>query len=235
MLEVNGLNVGIGRMPILTDIWLTVGDGEIVTVIGPNGAGKTTLLWALTGAITITSGDVKFLGKSIKGLRPDQIVGHGIAQIPERARIFPEMTVLDHLQLGAWRRKDSREIKQDIEKIYEFFPILKERRKQVAGTLSGGERQMLAIARGLMSKPKLLMLDEPTLGLSPVLCQQLGGIVKELNQQGISILLVEQNALLALSLSHRGYVLETGRIVLQGKASDLITDENVRKSYLGLD
>jgi branched-chain amino acid transport system ATP-binding protein len=235
MLEVNGLNVGIGRMPILTDIWLTVGDGEIVTVIGPNGAGKTTLLWALTGAITITSGDVEFLGKSIKGLRPDQIVRHGIAQIPERARIFPEMTVLDHLQLGAWRRKDTREIKQDIEKIYEFFPILKERSKQVAGTLSGGERQMLAIARGLMSKPKLLMLDEPTLGLSPVLCQQLGGIVKELNQQGISILLVEQNALLALSLSHRGYVLETGRIVLQGKASDLMTNENVRKSYLGLD
>lgn len=235
MLEVKGLSVGIGRMPILTDISLTVGDGEIVTVIGPNGAGKTTLLWALTGAITITSGDVEFDGKSIRGLRPDQIVGQGIAQIPERARIFPEMTVLDHLRLGAWTRKDSREVKEDIEKIYEFFPVLKERKKQIAGTLSGGERQMLAIARGLMSKPKLLMMDEPTLGLSPVLCQELGKIVKELNQQGTSILLVEQNALLALSISHRGYVLETGRIVFQGKASDLMTNENVRKSYLGID
>ena len=235
MLEVRGLSAAIGRMPILTDISLTVDDGEIVSVIGPNGAGKTTLLWTLTGAITITAGDVEFDGKSIRGLRPDQIVRQGIAQIPERGRIFPEMTVLDHLKLGAWTRKDSREIKGDIEKIYEFFPILKERKKQIAGTLSGGERQMLAIARGLMSKPKLLMMDEPTLGLSPVLCQQLGGIVKELNQQGISVLLVEQNALLALSLSHRGYVLETGRVVLQGKASDLMTNEEVRKSYLGID
>lgn len=235
MLEVKGLSVNIGKVPILTDISLTVGDGEIVTVIGPNGAGKTTLLRTLSGTLPMASGDVKFDGKSIRGLRPDQIVKQGISQIPERGRIFPDLSVLEHLQLGAFTRKDSKGIEEDMERIYKLFPLLKQRKKQRAGTLSGGERQMIAIARGLLSRPKLLLMDEPTLGLSPILCDELSKTIQDLNQQGMTILLVEQNALLALSLSHRGYVLEIGKIVLQGKASDLMTNEDVRKSYLGID
>lgn len=235
MLEVVKLNLHIGQMVILTDVSLSVAKGEIVAIIGSNGAGKSSLLRVISGLVPATSGDIKFEGRSIRGMRPDQIVKLGISQIPERGRVFPFMTVHEHLLLGSWTRKDRHEAKSDMATIFGYFPVLEERRRQMGGTLSGGERQMLAIARALMSRPKLLLLDEPTLGLSPMMSLQLGKIVKELNRSGASILLVEQNASLALAVSHRAYVLETGKIVLEGKSSELAKNDDVRKAYLGID
>jgi branched-chain amino acid transport system ATP-binding protein len=235
MLEISSLNVNIGKLHILDDIAVNVAAGEIIAVIGSNGAGKTTLLRTISGLNTAVSGDIKFDGRNIRGLRPDSILRLGISQIPERGRVFPHMSVYEHLQLGAWLRKDSPQVKKDIAWIYDLFPILEQRRTQLAGTLSGGERQMVAISRALMSRPRLLLLDEPTLGLAPVICYQLADIITELNRQGTTVMLVEQNAMLALSVSHRGYVLETGKIVLEGESAKLKDNPRVRKAYLGLD
>ncbi len=235
MLEVTNLNVSIAQMRILADVSLLVNKGEIVAVIGSNGAGKTSLLRAISGLNPITSGEIRFEGKSITGLRPDQIVRLGISQIPERGRIFPHMTVYEHLQLGSWIQKNSKQIREDVDAVFRFFPVLEQRKKQMAGTLSGGERQMMAIARALMSRPRLLLLDEPTLGLSPLMSLQLGKIVQGLNKTGTSILLVEQNASLALAISHRAYVLETGKIVLEGRSVELAKNDGVKKAYLGID
>lgn len=235
MLEVSSLWVNIGRIRIIQDISLTVGDNEIVSVLGPNGAGKTTLLRAISGLLAIASGQVNFMGRDITGLKPHQIATRGLRQIPERARVFPLMTVYENLQLGAWTRKDGRQIGATLKRIYELFPVLEERRRQTAGTLSGGERQLLAIGRALMSNPRLLLLDEPTLGLAPIMCQQLDHIIAELHKQGASILLVEQNANFALRVSQRGYVMNTGRVVLSGTCSDLGRDDSIRRTYLGTD
>jgi len=235
MLEVINLNVSIAQMVILADVSLTVDKGEIVAVIGSNGAGKTSLLRAISGLNPITSGEIRFEGKNITGLRPDQIVRLGISQIPERGRIFPHMTVYEHLQLGSWIQKNPKQVREDMDAVFRFFPVLEQRKRQMAGTLSGGERQMVAIARALMSRPRLLLLDEPTLGLSPLMSLQLGKIVQGLNKTGTSVLLVEQNASLALAISHRAYVLETGKIVLDGTSVELARNDGVKKAYLGID
>ena len=235
MLEVSDITVFLQRVKVLRDISFNVGESEIVAVIGPNGSGKTTLLRTLSGLVSVHTGSLAFMGQKINGLKPHQIVRLGISQIPERGRVFPHMTVLEHLQMGAWTRRRSKELNRDMQNIYDYFPILAERKNQMAGTLSGGERQMIAIARALMSRPKMLILDEPTLGLAPLIRIELGNIIKKLNQQGTTILLVEQDALMALSVSHRGYVLETGRIVLEGNSTDLLENENVRKAYLGME
>jgi len=233
MLEISNLNVHIGRLQILFDVSLRVDQGEIITVIGANGAGKTTLLRTISGLNPATAGQITFQERTIVGMKPHQILKQGISQIPERGRVFPHMSVFEHLQLGAWIQKDRKQIHGDMQRIYDFFPILAKRKNQAGGTLSGGERQMLAIGRALMSRPQLLLLDEPTLGLAPVICFQLGDIIRELNRQGTTVILVEQNANLALSVASRGYVLETGRIVLQGNASELKNNPDVKKAYLG--
>lgn len=235
MLEVIGLTVYLDKIRILEDVSFHVNHEEIVALIGSNGAGKTTLLRTLSGLIQPSRGRVHFEGKNIEGLRAHQIVRLGLSQIPERGRVFPHMTVLDHLYLGAWTKRHSADVDRHMAEIYTLFPVLKGRKRQLAGTLSGGERQMIAIARALMSRPKLLILDEPTLGLSPLMRQQLGDLVQNLNQRGTTVLLVEQDALLALSISDRGYVMETGRIALEGASADLIDNQEVRRAYLGMD
>jgi branched-chain amino acid transport system ATP-binding protein len=213
---------------------LDVSAGEIVTLVGANGAGKTTLLWAISGFVIPFGGEIEFLGQGIRGLSPELIVRMGISQVPEGRAIFPLMTVLDNLEMGAYVRRDRKEIGADLGKVYELFPILKERRGQLAGTLSGGEQQMLAIARGLMSRPRLFLLDEPSLGLAPLLVEAIGGIIREIKSRGVTILLVEQNVNMALQMASRGYVLEIGKIVLQGTGEELLNNDLVKKAYLGL-
>lgn len=232
MLKVNDINVFYGSIHAIKGISFEVNEGEIVTLIGANGAGKSTTLNTVSGLLKSTSGDVEFLGKSLKGIAPHKIVELGLAQVPEGRRIFQNMTVQENLEMGAYTRKPS-EIKDSIEDVFQRFPRLYERRKQIGGTLSGGEQQMLAMGRALMSKPKLLMLDEPSMGLAPILVEQIFDIVKELNDAGTTILLVEQNAQMALSIADRGYVLETGKIVLTASASDLLENDAVKKAYLG--
>lgn len=232
MLKVNDINVFYGSIHAIKGISFEVNEGEIVTLIGANGAGKSTTLNTVSGLLKSTSGDVEFLGKSLKGTAPHKIVELGLAQVPEGRRIFQNMTVQENLEMGAYTRKPS-EIKDSIEDVFQRFPRLYERRKQIGGTLSGGEQQMLAMGRALMSKPKLLMLDEPSMGLAPILVEQIFDIVKELNNAGTTILLVEQNAQMALSIADRGYVLETGKIVLSASASDLLENDAVKKAYLG--
>jgi branched-chain amino acid transport system ATP-binding protein len=234
MLKVNKINTYYGTSPMLRDISLEVGDGEVVTVIGANGSGKTTLLRTISGFIRTVGGTIEYDGKRVDGLRPADIVKIGICHIPEGRQLFATMTVLENLEMGAYLRNDREGINNDLEQIFTFFPILKKRVKQQAGTLSGGEQQMLAIGRGLMSKPKLLLMDEPSLGLSPVLTEELGEIVLRIKAQGIAVLLNEQNAYLALTLADEGYVLELGKIVLHGKGDELLHNEEVRKAYLGL-
>jgi len=219
---------------MLRDVSLEVGDGEVVTVIGANGAGKTTLLRTISGFIRTVGGTIEYDGKRVDGLRPADIVKIGICHIPEGRQLFPTMTVLENLEMGAYLRNDREGINNDLEQVFTFFPILKERVKQQAGTLSGGEQQMLAIGRGLMSKPKLLLMDEPSLGLSPVLTEELGEIIMRVKEQRIAVLLNEQNANMALNLADEGYVLELGEIVLKGKGEDLLHNEEVRRVYLGL-
>jgi branched-chain amino acid transport system ATP-binding protein len=219
---------------MLRDISLEVGDGEVVTVIGANGSGKTTLLRTISGFIRTVGGTIEYDGKRVDGLRPADIVKIGICHIPEGRQLFATMTVLENLEMGAYLRNDREGINNDLEQIFTFFPILKKRVKQQAGPLSGGEQQMLAIGRGLMSKPKLLLMDEPSLGLSPVLTEELGEIVLRIKAQGIAVLLNEQNAYMALTLADEGYVLELGKIVLHGKGDELLHNEEVRKAYLGL-
>ena len=233
MLEVNDLHTYYGNIHALKGISLTVEQGEIVTLIGGNGAGKTTTLRTITGLIKPREGRVLLNGEDLTPYKAHDIVYKGVAMIPEGRGIFARLTVDENLDLGAYSRKDRSQIGADLEKVYSLFPRLKERRKQVAGTLSGGEQQMLAIARGLMAQPDLLLLDEPSMGLSPLLVEQIFTIIRDINNQGVSILLVEQNAQMALSIADRGYVLETGRVVLEGPAQELLHNDMVIEAYLG--
>ena len=212
---------------------LEVHKGEIVTLIGANGAGKSTTLRTVSGLLAPKSGGISFLGENIAGMPAHEIVKHGISQVPEGRRIFAEMSVQENLEMGAFTRKDKAGVEKDFEIVYNRFPRLKERRKQQAGTLSGGEQQMLAMGRALMSRPKLLLLDEPSMGLAPLLIKEIFSIIEDINHEGTTVLLVEQNANMALSIAHRAYVMETGRITLQGAAKELAASEDVRKAYLG--
>ncbi len=233
MLHVEGLNVYYGAIHALHDIAFEVNQGEIVTLIGANGAGKTTTLHTISGLIKAKSGNITFKEKNLGSVKPHQLVGMGLAQVPEGRRVFSQMSVLENLEMGAYTRRSASELKSDLQMVFSHFPRLKERIKQPAGTLSGGEQQMLAMARALMSHPSLLMLDEPSMGLSPILVQEIFSIIQEVNKEGMTILLVEQNAHMALSIAHRGYVLETGRIVMEDDAKKLLTNDDVRKAYLG--
>ncbi len=232
MLNVQNINVYYGNIQAIRDISFHVDDGEIVTLIGANGAGKSTILKSVSGLLRSKTGDITFDGKSIKSTAPHKIVAQGLAHVPEGRRVFLQMSVEENLEMGAFTAPRNT-IEDSIANVYERFPRLKERRKQVAGTLSGGEQQMLAMGRGLMSRPKLMMLDEPSMGLAPILVEQIFEIIQELNRAGTTILLVEQNALMALSIASRGYVLETGQIVLHAPASELLSNDAVQKAYLG--
>ncbi len=231
--QVQNLRVFYERVEALKGITIGMENGAIVTLIGANGAGKSTALRAISGLIAISSGEILFREKKIHGLSPQEIVRSGIAHVPEGRRVFPYMTVRENLKLGAFRRKDKEGIRNDLEGVFEHFPVLRDRRSQSAGSLSGGEQQMLAIGRALMSQPRLLLLDEPSLGLAPLMVKEVGRIIREINQKNVGIILVEQNAQMALRLAHKGYVLETGSVVLQGEASELIDNEHVKKAYLG--
>ena len=233
MLKVENINVYYGAIHALKGISVDVKEGEIVTLIGANGAGKSTILRTISGLLRTKTGNIFFEGNSVASMAPEEIVKKGISQVPEGRRIFANMTVEENLELGAYIRSDKPGIRKDIDKVFERFPRLGERRKQIAGTLSGGEQQMLAIGRGLMSQPRLLLLDEPSMGLAPLLVKEIFSIIKEINANGTTILLVEQNANMALSIAHQAYVLETGRITLSGSAKELMESEEVRKAYLG--
>jgi branched-chain amino acid transport system ATP-binding protein len=233
ILELENLHVYYGAIHAVKGISLDVGEGEIVTLLGANGAGKSTTLRAINGLNRARDGRITFQGRDITTLRPHEIVSMGIAQSPEGRRLFPRMSVLENLEMGTFQREDRSTYKEDLERVFRLFPRLQERRSQKAGTLSGGEQQMCAIGRALMAHPKLLLLDEPSMGLAPILVERIFEIVVEINREGTPVLLVEQNALMALDVAHRGYVLETGRVVLAGDASSLRNDELVRKTYLG--
>lgn len=233
LLEIKNLYVNYGAIQALLDINLVVNQGEIVTLIGANGAGKSTTLRAISRLVNLARGQIFYNGQEITRSRPDQVVSLGIAHSPEGRRVLARQTVLTNLELGAYIRSDRLGIKADIERQFLTFPRLGERRHQLAGTLSGGEQQMLAIARAVMSQPKLLLLDEPSLGLAPQVVREIFSVIRQLHEQGVTILLVEQNANLALETAHRGYVLEAGQLTLTGQASDLINDERVKKAYLG--
>ncbi len=232
MLELSGLSVSYGMIAALREVNLTVQQGEIVALIGANGAGKSTTLMAISGAVGLRAGTVTYDGRIVSGLPPHEIVALGISQSPEGRRIFPRMTVRENLEMGAFLRTKN-ELASERERVFTLFPVLAERSSQQGGTLSGGEQQMLAIGRALMSRPKVLMLDEPSLGLAPIIVSKIFKIIEEINRQGMTILLVEQNAKAALRLAHRAYVLETGNITLEGKASDLAHDPGIKKAYLG--
>jgi branched-chain amino acid transport system ATP-binding protein len=233
VLHVDDIHSFYGAIEALKGISLEVFEGEIVTLIGSNGAGKTTTLRSISGIVPPRTGSIYYLGQDITGMPGHAVAGIGIAHSPEGRRIFPRMTVLENLEMGAFTRKDGAAIRADIERVYDMFPRLKERQKQKAGTMSGGEQQMLAMGRALMAQPKLLLLDEPSLGLAPVIVDKIYEIIREINAQGVTILLVEQNANYALDVSSRGYVLETGTVALSDKSSALRTDERVMAAYLG--
>jgi branched-chain amino acid transport system ATP-binding protein len=232
MLRLEGVSVSYGMIDALKGISLTVEQGEIVALIGANGAGKSTTLMSIAGISALRSGRIWYEGSTISGCPAHKVVQMGISQVPEGRRIFPRMTVRENLEMGAFSRH-KRELANDIERVFEMFPVLSERSRQLGGTLSGGEQQMLAIGRALMSRPRLLLLDEPSLGLAPIIVSRIFKIIKEINQQGTTILLVEQNAKAALRLAHRAYVMETGKIVMQGEASVLEKDPGIKKAYLG--
>ena len=232
MLEVKDINVYYGLIHALRDVSFEVNEGEVVALIGANGAGKSTILNTISGLLHPKMGSVLFEDHDLKGVAPHKIVEHGLAQVPEGRHIFQQMTVEENLQMGAYTQPNST-IEPGIADVYERFPRLKERRRQIAGTLSGGEQQMLAMGRALMSKPKLLMLDEPSMGLSPLFVGEIFKIIEDVSKAGTTVLLVEQNAKKALSIADRGYVLETGRVVKTGKASDLLNDDSIKKAYLG--
>ena len=234
LLEIEDVSLLYGRIQALHGISLSVDEGEIVALIGANGAGKSTTMRAISGIRPVASGTIKFAGEDITKLRADLRVRRGLCQAPEGRGIFPGMTVLENLDMGAYTRRDKAGIAQDLARVLDLFPRLAERRKQAGGTLSGGEQQMLAVGRALMSRPKLLLLDEPSMGLAPMLIQQIFTIITEINQQGTTILLVEQNAQQALARAHRAYVLETGRIVKSGTGADLLHDPSVKEAYLGV-
>ena len=234
MLKLKEIQSYYGQIHALKGVSLEVKEGSICCLIGANGAGKSTTLMSISGIQRITSGDIEFKGKPINGRAPEEIVRRGIVQVPEGRRIFPLLTVQENLSLGAYLRKDKRGINDSLMRVFSLFPILEERRKQVGGTLSGGEQQMLAIARGLMSTPRLLLLDEPSLGLAPLIVEHIMGIIRQIREeQGVTILLVEQNAQAALELADYGYVIETGRVVLEDKARSLLENPKVREAYLG--
>jgi len=234
LLEVSGLASQYGPIKAIFDVSLTVNQGELVAMVGANGAGKTTLLRAISGVQPISAGSIRFDGRDMKRLAPYRVVASGIGHVPEGRQVFAPLSVEDNLRLGAYNRRQDREaVNADLEQIFTLFPILAERRNQAAGTLSGGEQQMLAIGRSLLGKPRLLLLDEPSMGLAPLLVEEIFRVIAELNGQGVTVLLVEQNARAALSIADRGYVLETGKVVMSAPARDLLKDENVRKAYLG--
>jgi len=232
MLNVTDINVYYGAIHALKGLSFHVEEGEIVSLIGANGAGKTTAMHTVSGLLRSKTGDITFLGSSIAKTEPHKIVRQGLAQVPEGRRVFASMTVQENLEMGAFIRKGAG-IAEDLEKVFNRFPRLKERRKQLAGTLSGGEQQMLAIGRALMSRPKMLLLDEPSMGLSPILVQEIFDCITEVNRDGTTVLLVEQNAKMALSISRRAYVLETGTLFMEGDAVDLLNNEEIRRAYLG--
>lgn len=233
MLEIKDLHVSYGGIQALRGVSLNVPDGKIVTLIGANGAGKSTLMRTISGLVKAQSGSILWNGQELLGKPIDQIVSSGIAMSPEGRRVFADLTVLENLKIGAYLRKDKAETEKDLEWVYSLFPRLKERSWQSAGTLSGGEQQMLAVGRALMAKPKMILMDEPSMGLSPLLVKEIFAIIQEVNKQGITILLVEQNAKMALAISDRAYVLETGNISIEGNAADLLNDPRVKKAYLG--
>jgi len=234
MLEIRGLNVSYERVQVLWDISFNIGEGEVVTLLGSNGAGKSTTVKTIQGLLKSGSGSIRFMNRSIDGLPAYRIVEEGIALVPEGREIFPKMSVLENLILGAYVSRARDLLKDSLEWVFNLFPKLEERKGQLAGTMSGGEQQMLAIARALMSKPKLLMLDEPSLGLAPVIVLQVFDIIKKLKEEGVTVLLVEQNVHHALEISDRAYIMEKGRIILEGKGSDLINNHYVREAYLGM-
>lgn len=235
MLELKNVQTAYGNINVLKDVCIKLLTGEIVTLIGANGAGKTTTLMSISGIVSPRSGEILFMGKPIQHLSPDRIVSLGISQVPEGRRIFPRLTVKENLEMGAFLRDDKATIKSDLDHIYSLFPLLAERRSQQGGTLSGGEQQMLAISRALMARPKLLLLDEPSLGLAPLVVKLIFEIIRKINtESGTTIFLVEQNANMALKVAHRGYVMENGRLILEGSAETLLHNEDVRKAYLGV-
>jgi branched-chain amino acid transport system ATP-binding protein len=235
MLKIENIQTFYGNIQALQDVSIEINEGEIITLIGANGAGKSTTLMSISGIEPARHGKITFEGRDITHMEPDKIVHLGIIQVPEGRRIFPYLTVTENLDMGAFLRNDKEEIKRDIEYVFDLFPLLKERRNQPGGTLSGGEQQMLAISRAIMAKPKLLLLDEPSLGLAPIIVQQIMSIIKKINkEQKTTIFLVEQNANLALKLADRGYVMETGRITLSDTAKNLRENDDVRKAYLGI-
>ena len=233
MLKIENLHVSYGGIQALRGISLEVPDGKIVTLIGANGAGKSTTLRTITGLVKASSGSIQWNGEELLGKSIDKIVGSGIAMSPEGRRVFADMSVVENLRIGAYLRKDKAEIEKDVQGVYSLFPRLEERSWQLAGTLSGGEQQMLAVGRALMSRPKLMMLDEPSLGLAPLVVQDIFSIIREINKQGVTVLLIEQNANMALKIADLAYVLETGNITMSGTGAELLADEKVREAYLG--
>lgn len=233
MLKLKNVDAYYGYIHTLKEVSLEIEEGNIVTLLGANGAGKTSILKVISGLLKPKSGSISFNGEDITGMSPEKIVKQGIIQSPEGRQVFPELSVAENLQIGAYTQKDRKEASRTLEKVYHYFPRLKEREKQEAGTLSGGEQQMLAIGRALMAKPKLLLLDEPSLGLAPLIVKDIFSIIQEINQQGTTVFLVEQNANQALSISHYAYILETGKITHHGNAADLRNDPKVKQAYLG--
>ncbi|WP_439891880.1 ABC transporter ATP-binding protein [Ralstonia sp. 25C] len=233
MLKIDGLKVAYGGIQAVKGVDLEIREGELVTLIGANGAGKTTTMKAITGLQGWAGGDVQYLGKSIKGVPSYNLLKQGLAMVPEGRGVFARMTITENLQMGAFTRNDDAQIKLDIERMFGIFPRLKERANQLAGTMSGGEQQMLAMARALMSQPKLLLLDEPSMGLSPIMVEKIFEVVRDISAQGVTVLLVEQNARLALQAAHRGYVMDSGLITMSGEAKQMLDDPKVRAAYLG--
>ncbi len=233
MLTIKDLEVYYGVIQAIKGVSFEVNQGEVIALIGANGAGKTTILHTITGLLAPKNGSVVFEGKELTKMPAHKIVSLGMAHVPEGRRVFADLSVYENLRMGAYTRKDRTEIEETMEKVYQRFPRLKERRNQMAGTLSGGEQQMLAMGRALMSKPKILLMDEPSMGLSPIMVNEIFSIIQEVSDSGTTVLLVEQNAKKALSIADRGYVLETGNIVLEGKASDLLNNDSIKKAYLG--
>ena len=233
LLKVTGLKVAYGGIQAVKGVDFEVREGELVSLIGSNGAGKTTTMKAITGILPINDGDIEYMGKSIRGQGPWDLVTQGLAMVPEGRGVFARMTIVENLQMGAYIRKDKADIQADIEKVFGIFPRLKERADQLAGTLSGGEQQMLAMGRGLMSRPKVLLLDEPSMGLSPMMVDKIFEVVREVSAQGVTVLLVEQNASRALAIADRGYVMDSGLITMSGDAKEMLNDPKVRAAYLG--
>ena len=233
MLKIKGLQVNYGGIQAVKGIDLEIAQGELVTLIGANGAGKTTTMKAITGLKSYSAGDIEYMGQSIKGLPAHELLKRGLAMVPEGRGIFARMSILENMQMGAYLRDDTEGIRKDVERMFGFFPRLKERATQYAGTLSGGEQQMLAMARAIISKPKLLLLDEPSMGLSPIMVEKIFEVVREISKEGITVMLVEQNARLALQAANRGYVMDSGLVTMSGDAKQMLDDPKVRAAYLG--